>query len=104
MDQNSAVWLLLVTALVLANLPFITGNRLFLIIKLQTKSFIVHMLEFVVYFFITGIFGYLLEKKAMGHVAPQEWEFFTVVFFMFMIFAFPGFIYRYNLKNYLRKA
>ena len=104
MDQNSAVWLLLVTALVLANLPFIMSNRLFLMIKVESKSFIVNMIEWLAYFGVTGVFAYLLEKKVMGHVAPQEWEFYTIVFFMFMIFAFPGFIYRYNLKNYLRKA
>lgn len=104
MDQNSAVWLLLVTALVLANLPFILANRLFLVIKVEAKSFIVNVVEWFVYFGITGVFAYLLEKKVMGHVAPQDWEFYTIVFFMFMIFAFPGFIYRYNLKNTLRKA
>jgi len=104
MDQNSAVWLLLVTALVLANLPFIMVSRLFLMIKVESKSFIVNMIEFLTYFGITGIFAYLLEKKVMGHVAPQGWEFYTIVFFMFMIFAFPGFIYRYNLRNYLHKA
>lgn len=104
MDQQSAVWLLLVTAIVLANLPFIMGNRLFLVIKVEAKSFIVHVIEWLTYFGVTGIFAYLLEQKTMGHVAPQEWEFYTIVLFMFMIFAFPGFIYRYNLKGFLKKA
>jgi len=104
MDINQAVWLLLLTALVLANIPFIMGNRLFLMIKVAHKSFVVNMIEWFVYFLVMGLFAYLLEKKAMGTVAPQDWEFYAVVFFMFMIFAFPGFIYRYNLKQYLKKS
>lgn len=104
MDQGSAVWLLLVTAIVLANLPFIMSNRLFLVIKVPHKSIVVNLIEWLSYFGVTGLFAYLLEKKVMGHVAPQDWEFYAVVLFMFMIFAFPGFIYRYNLKNFLRKS
>lgn len=104
MDANQAVWLLLVTAVVLANLPFIMNNRLFLLIKVPHKSIVVNFIEWFSYFALTGLFAYLLENKTMGHVAPQEWEFYVTVFFMFMIFAFPGFIYRYNLTNYLKKS
>jgi hypothetical protein len=103
MDSSQAVWLLLVTAVVLANLPFIMNNRLFLVIKVAHKSVVVNFIEWLTYFGITAIFAYLLEKKTMGHVASQEWEFYVTVFFMFMIFAFPGFIYRYNLTNFLKK-
>ncbi|BBP46352.1 membrane protein [Thiosulfatimonas sediminis] len=104
MDADQAVWLLLITALVLANLPFIMGNRLFLLIKVAHKSIVVNFIEWFIYFGVTGVFAYLLENKTMGHVAPQEWEFYVTVFFMFMIFAFPGFIYRYNLTHFLKKG
>jgi len=40
----------------------------------------------------------------MGVVKEQEWEFYAVAIFMFAIFSFPGFIYRYNLKAFLDKA
>ena len=103
MDMTQAVWLILVTAIVFANIPFLMNNRLFLFIKVPHKSFVVNLIEWFVYFLITGLFAYLLENKAMGNVAPQDWEFYAVVFFMFMIFAFPGFIYRYNLQQYLKK-
>ncbi|NPA71302.1 MAG: DUF2818 family protein [Gammaproteobacteria bacterium] len=103
MDLNQSVWLLLVTAMVLANIPFILSNRLFLLIKVPTKSIVVNLLEWFLYFIVTGFFAYLLEKKSMGHVADQTWEFYTVALFMFIIFAFPGFIYRYNLKQFLKQ-
>ena len=103
MSVDQAVWLLLVTAMILANIPWILSNRLFLFIKVPNKSFVVNLLEWLLYFILTGIFAYLLESKSMGHVQPQDWEFYAITFFMFIIFAFPGFIYRYNLKNLLQK-
>jgi hypothetical protein len=103
MDLNQSVWLLLVTAIVLANIPFFMANRLFLVIKVAHKSVLVNFIEWFFYFAMTGLLAYLLEKKSMGHVASQGWEFYTITLFMFIIFAFPGFIYRYNLKSFLKK-
>ncbi len=103
MELNQAVWLLLVTAIVLANIPFILSNRLFLFIKVPHKSIVVNLIEWFSYFILTGLFAYLLESKSMGHVSPQTWEFYTITLFMFIIFAFPGFIYRYNLKKFLKQ-
>ncbi|WP_319381403.1 DUF2818 family protein [Thiomicrorhabdus sp.] len=104
MDLNQAVWLLLVTAIVLANVPFILANRLFLVIKVESKSIVVNLIEWFTYFALTGLLAYMLEKKSMGHVSPQDWEFYTVTLFMFAIFAFPGFIYRYNLTAFLKRS
>lgn len=103
MDVTQAVWLLLVTAIILANIPFILANRILIFIKVPQKSFIINLTEWLLYFILTGILAYLLENKVMGHVAEQDWEFYAVALFMFMIFAFPGFIYRYNLKQFIRK-
>ena len=103
MDINQAVWLLLVTAIVLANIPFLLSNRLFVFIKVPEKTIWINLAEWFLYFIITGFFAYLLENKSMGHVAEQSWEFYTITLFMFMIFAFPGFIYRYNLKQFMKK-
>jgi hypothetical protein len=103
MDLNQAVWLLLVTAIVLSNIPFILSNKLFIFIKVPEKSIWINLAEWFLYFIVTGMFAYLLENKSMGHVAPQEWEFYAIGIFMFMIFAFPGFIYRYNLKQFIKQ-
>jgi len=104
MDINQAVWLLLVTAIVLANIPFILSNRLFVFIKVPEKSIWINLLEWFLYFIVTGFFAYMLENKSMGHVSQQSWEFYTITLFMFMIFAFPGFIYRYNLRQFIKKT
>lgn len=105
MTLDQAVWVLLVTAIVLANIPWIINNRIFLFIPLkQAKNIWLGIAEWFVYFLIAGALAFLLEKTAMGNIASQEWEFYVVNLFLFMIFAFPGFIYRYNLKIYLEKA
>ncbi|NCN43628.1 MAG: DUF2818 domain-containing protein [Piscirickettsiaceae bacterium CG_4_9_14_3_um_filter_43_564] len=104
MTLDIAVWVLLVTAIVLANIPWIFSNRVFVILPLATKNIWVNFAEWILYFMLTGLLAYLLESKAMGVVKEQEWEFYAVAIFMFAIFSFPGFIYRYNLKAFLDKA
>lgn len=104
MSVDQAVWLLLTTAIVLANIPWIFENRLFIFLTVKVKSIWVNFIEWFLYFIVIGFFSYMLEMKVMGHVKEQDWEFYAVTFFMFMIFSFPGFIYRYNLKNFLNKA
>lgn len=104
MTLDIAVWILLVTAIILANIPWVFANRLFLIIPVLNKTIWINFAEWFLYFLITGLFAYLLENKAMGHVKSQDWEFYAVAIFMFAIFSFPGFIYRYNLKNFLEKS
>ncbi len=101
MSLDLAVNILLITAIVLANIPFIFPNKLFLFIPVSRKSIWLTLGEWFFYYLLMGIFAYLLELKAMGNVHQQGWEFYTVTLFMFMIFAFPGFIYRYNLVHFL---
>jgi len=55
---------------------------------------------FVLYFF-TGFLALGLERKMQGGIHIQDWEFYAVTFFLFIVFAFPGFVYRYQLRHYL---
>lgn len=103
MNLDLAVNILLITAIVLANIPFIISNKLFLLVPVANKSIWLSIGEWFFYYLLMGIFAFLLELKAMGNVHPQDWEFYTITLFMFMIFAFPGFIYRYNLASFLQK-
>ncbi|AHF01412.1 hypothetical protein THIAE_06295 [Thiomicrospira aerophila AL3] len=104
MSLEQSVWILLFLAIVMANLPFLFTQRLFLLIPLkQEKTIPIYIVEWFVLFFVMGGFAYMIEFTAMGNIAPQEWEFYVVNLFLFMIFAFPGFIYRFNFKMYLDK-
>ncbi len=89
------VTLLLVIGLIAANLPFLL-ERLFFIKAPSSGSKHLgwRLLELVVLYFVVGGIGLLLEKKG-GEIHPQGWEFYAVTFSLFLVFAFPGFIYRY---------
>lgn len=105
MSIDLAINLLIITAIILANLPWIMARHLFLFFSLKKeKPFLLALFEMSVYFLITVLLGYLLEGKTMGNHTAQGWEFWTTVTFLFIIFAFPGFIYRYNLRKFFRKA
>ena len=86
---------LLFLALVAANLPWFS-NRLFYIIpvKYQPKSVAWCLLELVVLYFIVGAVAFYTEHATYGQTAPQKWEFYTVTACLFLVFAFPGFVYR----------
>jgi pilus assembly protein TadC len=88
-------------ALVAANLPFFT-ERLFFVIQLKTptKPLFFRLLELFVMYFLVGAVAYLLESK-LGAPHKQNWEFYAVTVSLFLVFAYPGFVYRYlwNSKN-----
>ncbi len=99
MSQTVSIWLVVVAALVLANLPFVANQRLLGLIPLAaSKSLWVRLAELVVMYFLVGLLGLALEQRA-GQIAPQRWEFYAITAALFITLAFPGFVYRYLLKH-----
>jgi len=96
--QTVSVFLLLLVAVCAANLPFLSA-RLFAVWPLSHgKSLAWRLLELVVYYFVVGGLGLLLENHA-GQIAPQGWEFYAITGTLFITLAFPGFVARYLLKQ-----
>lgn len=95
MSQTASVWLVLVVALVAANLPF-ANERLFLVgPRLRpAKAFAWRLLELLVYALATWGLGSALEAS-LGQRAPQGWEFFAAGGCLFITLASPGFVWRY---------
>lgn len=92
--MTPAIAILLVLALVAANLPFMV-ERLLLVVPLRRgKHLAWHMLELAVFYFLVGGASLLLERQ-LGQPHPQNWEFYAVTACLFLVFAFPGFTYRY---------
>ncbi len=87
-------WGYLLIALVLANLPWLS-ERCFLIVECEHKSAWVRLVEWLLLYLVVGLMGALLESRTMGTNHLQDWEFYAVTVSLFMVFAFPGFIYRY---------
>jgi len=92
---NFSTSLLLILAFVAANLPFL-AKRIFFVVqpKSGSKAFSWQLLELLVLFFVVGGIALLLEGK-LGDVHKQNWEFYAVNASLFVVFAYPGFVYRY---------
>lgn len=98
MTQTASVWLVVLLALLAANLPFIS-NRLFAVYALEfPKNLTIRAGELVVWYFVVGGLGLYLEQRA-GQIAPQGWEFYAITGTLFITFAFPGFTWRYLFKH-----
>ena len=87
------IFLIILLALFLANLPWLTNNFLFFLQKPKKNNFFV-FLELIVFYFIFGIFLLFIEKQTLGNIHVQGWEFYIITFFLFLVFSFPGFIYK----------
>jgi hypothetical protein len=95
MTQSVAVWLVLVVAIVAANLPFL-NERLLLVGPKQrpSKAFAWRLLELFIWGGVSLALGVGLESS-LGQRAEQGWEFYIAAGFLFLTLAFPGFIWRY---------
>lgn len=98
MDQTAAVWLVLGTALLAANLPFVNERWFVLGPRRMPKSMWARLFELVVLYGLVGALGLGLEQHA-GQIYPQGWEFYATTAALFLTLAFPGFVYRYLYKK-----
>ncbi len=94
MSQSFQIGVLLLLALLAANLPFASQRLLIVGPVRQAKSLAWRLFELVLLYFVVGGVGLMLEQHA-GQIAPQGWEFYAITATMFLTLAFPGFVYRY---------
>ena len=87
------IFLIILSALLFANLPWITKNFLIFVKKPKKNNFLV-LLELIVFYFILGAFLLFIENQTLGNAHNQDWEFYAVTFCLFIVFSFPGFIYK----------
>ncbi|WP_028104265.1 DUF2818 family protein [Pseudoduganella violaceinigra] len=99
MDVNASSWLVILLAVMAANLPFV-NEKAFCLVPLKTarKPFAMRLAELAVLYAAIGGIGMALESR-IGTVFPQTWEFYWVAAFAFLVFAFPGFVVRYLRKH-----
>lgn len=105
MSLTLAVWLLLVLAVVAANLPWLSERFLFVFsVPGGYKSFWMRLIEWLLMGVLVGLVSIGLERKATGGTHGQDWEFYAVGLFLFMVFAIPGFIWRYQWLPFRRRG
>ena len=101
MSQTASIWLVILAALVAANLPFFSQRLLLLGPRAsaqRSKPLALRLLEMLLLYLLVGALALLLERR-VGQIAPQGWEFYAVTAALFLTLAFPGFVYRYLLHR-----
>lgn len=99
MSAAASVWLVLLVAAVLANLPFL-NNRLFLVGPVRAhKGVALRLLELLLYTAFTIGVGRWLEGRS-SQVANQGWQFYAVLVCVMLTLAFPGFVWRHLRRRH----
>lgn len=62
------------------------------------KPFIDRFLEVLIGYVLVGTLGNALELN-LGNAFTQGWEFYAVTLALFLVLAYPGFVWRYMLKS-----
>jgi len=102
---STVIIIFLLVAFIAANLPWIS-ERLFGVINLKSgvKSVWMSMLEWFIMYLLIGMVALGIEKKFTSDIYSQGWEFYVSTFCLFLVFALPGFIYRFDLKHLLQRS
>ena len=98
MSTSWQIGLLILLAVLAANLPFANQRILLVGPTNGTKSLAIRLAELVLLYFVVGAVGLALENHG-GQIAPQGWEFYAITGTMFVTLAFPGFVYRYLMHR-----
>ncbi len=98
MSTSSQIVILVLLALLAANLPFANQRILLVGPQRSSKPLFWRLIELVALCFVVGGIGLALENHN-GQIAPQGWEFYAVTGTMFVTLAFPGFVYRYLMHR-----
>ena len=104
MDVSLSSWFVIALALFCANLPFL-NERLFAVVPLTGvvsatgKPWWLRLIEVVIMYLLVGGVAYLLEAR-VGNTFAQGWEFYAITLFLFIVLAYPGFVWRYLRKRH----
>lgn len=104
MDLSWSSMFVILLALIAANLPFV-NERLFAMIPFKSdgqvmmKSLWLRCIELLMLYLIIGGIAYMLEAR-MGNAFSQRWEFYAITGCMFLVLAYPGYVWRYLKKKH----
>jgi Protein of unknown function (DUF2818) len=99
MGQTASVWVVLLVAVLAANLPFLTERILLVGPRREHKNLAWRLLELLLMFGLLLGLGFALEAR-IGQRQPQGWEFYAVALCLYLTLAFPGFVWRYLRRHH----
>ncbi len=102
---SNTIIIFVIIAFISANLPWIS-DRIFGIIAIKSgkKSVWLSLVEWFILYLLIGLIALGLEKKFTSDIYAQGWEFYASTLCLFLVFALPGFIYRFELKHLLQRT
>ncbi|MDY0273386.1 MAG: DUF2818 family protein [Advenella sp.] len=71
--------------------------------SLKVKTFFNRLLEVTVFFFVVAAVGFALEAYYTNPIA-QGWEFWAIFACLYIVLAYPGFVYRHLMKHPKKRA
>lgn len=77
-----------------ANLPFLSDKLFGVVVRPQGKGFSWRLLEWLLLYLLLGAIAWWLEGRH-SPVHPQKWPFYATTLCLFMVFSWPGFVWRY---------
>lgn len=103
MSQSLAFAVLIILMLVAANIPFVSERVLGVFPwrprrEGKGKSFWLRFLEVLVFYGIVVVIGFAFEAQ-LGNRFRQTWEFYAVTLAIFLVCAYPGFVWRYLMRR-----
>jgi hypothetical protein len=105
--MNTLQWVAVVYIAVLilaANLPWITRRILFVLPpRGKEKGAAWRVLEWALLYGLMLGLGMGLERYLTGTLHPQGGGFYAITLILFAVFAFPGFVYQYDLRRHLMR-
>lgn len=103
--MTSSTLLLVFFSIIAANLPWLT-ERFFIVFPPPfggVKRTWMRLLEWLIFACFAVLFAWALEQKITGSTHSQDWEFFAIFLSLFVVFAFPSFIYRHLILPLLQR-
>lgn len=106
--QSVAVWLLIALALLSANLPFLS-EKVFAMLpyrrrgRADAKPFWLRLIEVLASYLIVGAVGFAFESS-LGNRFSQGWQFYAITLCLYLVMAYPGFVYRYLYRRASRRS
>jgi hypothetical protein len=88
-------WALILATGLIANTPFLSSRLMGVGPRVGSKTGRLIALECAVGYALLALVAIAMEYQRYGAVHRQGWRFFPVTVGLFMIFAFPGFAWRY---------
>jgi hypothetical protein len=99
-DNSLSAWFVILLGIVAANSPFLS-ERLFFVLPTGRpgKPLWMRLIELAVLYGVVIGAGRLLESRA-GNAFSQGWEFYAITACLFIVLAYPGFVFRYLRRRH----